>query len=180
MARQYWSSPLGPLEPTSGSAYASSTTITDVSPGATVNAIVVPGGALDLGSVVIIRSFWTASNTGTPTLLSGFYYGGVAGTALAASTAVTTTTAMSGWTWKMEYEGVVQATGTSGKIFGSGKLYVPTSLTAWTIRPIPETTPAQVTIDTTVSKIITTGLTWGTSNASNTATCQFLSVELLS
>lgn len=180
MARQYWVSTVGPIEAADGAALASSTTLTDASPGATAGAITIPGGALDLGTILRIRAFWTASNTSTPTLLSGFYYGGVAGTALAATSAVTTTTAMSGWTWRMDYEGVVQTVGTSGKIMGAGYIMVPTSLTASTYRPIPETTPAQVTIDTTVSKIVTLGLQWGTSSASNTATARFLSVELLS
>lgn len=179
MASQFWTAPIGPMASADGAAYASSTTLTDVSPGAAASPITLPGGVLQLGTQLRIRSMWTASNTATPTLLAGFYYGAVAGTALAASSAITTTTAMSGWTWIMEYFGVVQTVGTSGKIMGSGRIHVPTSLTAWTIRPIPETTPAQVTIDTTVAKAITTGLQWGASNASNTATCRMLSVETL-
>jgi hypothetical protein len=179
MAVQYWSAPVGPLGSADGTAYASSTTITDVSPGGTASPVTLPGQALQLGTILKIQAAWTASNTSTPTLLAGFYYGGTAGTALAATTAITTTTAMTNWQWFMDYEGVVQTVGTSGKIMGRGAIYVPTSLTAWTIRPIPETAMAQVTIDTTVAKAITLGLTWGTSNASNTATCKLFSVETL-
>lgn len=180
MARQYWSAPVGPLQFADGTAYASSASITDVSPGGTTSPIVIPAGSLTEGSMLIIRAAWTASNTGTPTLLSGFYYGGTAGTALAATTAITTTTAMTNWQWSMEYQGVIQSIGSSGKIMGRGHILVPTSLTAWTMRPIPETAMAQVTIDTTTSKSITLGLTWGTSSSSNTATAKFMSVELLS
>lgn len=171
--RQYWSSPLGPLQAADGTAYASSTTITDVSPGGTAGAILIPGGSLDLGTIVKMGASFTASNTGTPTLLVGFYYGGVAGTALAASTAITTTTAMTNWRWEIYLEGVVQVVGTSGKFMPlRGHILVPTSLTAWTMRPIPETALAQVTIDTSAQKILTLGATWGTNSASNTLTCR--------
>lgn len=179
MARQYWCAPMGPLGSADGTAYASSNTITDVSPGGTADPITIPGNTLQLGVTLRCHAMWTASNTSTPTLLAGFYYGGTAGTALAATTAITTTTAMSGWTWHLFYEGVIQTEGTSGKIMGAGYILVPTSLTAWTMRPIPETTPAQVTIDTTVAKSVTLGLTWGTSSSSNTATCRQMSVEVL-
>ena len=179
MGLQVWSTPQVPLQIADGTAYASSTTITDVSPGAATSPVTLPGQTLQLGTTLIIRAAWTASNTSTPTLLAGFYYGGVAGTALAATSAITTTTAMTNWQWYMEYRGVIQAVGTSGKIMGCGQIHVPTSLTAWTIRPIPETAMAQVTVDTTVAKAITLGLTWGTNSASNTATCKLFSVETL-
>ncbi len=180
MARQYWSAPAGPLQFADGTAYNTSTTITDVSPGGTTSPIVIPAGTLTEGTMMIIRAAWTASNTSTPTLLAGFYYGGTAGTALAATSAITTTTAMTSWQWYMEYHGVIQSIGSSGKIMGQGQIHVPTSLTAWTIRPIPETAMAQVTIDTSTSKSVTLGLTWGTNSGSNTATAKFMSVELLS
>jgi hypothetical protein len=64
---------------------------------------------------------WAAgqfSNTGTPTLLLGFYYGGVAGLALAATSAIITTTGAAAWPWMMHYRGVVRAVGASGQIVG--------------------------------------------------------------
>ena len=171
MAVQLWTAPLGPLQGINGAAYVSSSTITDVSPGGLANPIELPGSTLMVGSRITIDAFGTFSNTATPTLVLGFYFGGVAGIALAATTAVTTTTGATGWTWRMKYQGTVQATGTSGKILGSGRVWFPTSLTASTERIVPETTPAQVTIDTTVQKAITVGATWGTLSASNTLTC---------
>lgn len=180
MARLYYAAPLGPLQAADGTAYASSVTITDVSPGGLAGAIIIPAGSLDLGTTIKMGAAFTASNTGTPTLLIGFYYGGVAGTALAATTAITTTTAMVNWKWEIYLEGVIQAVGTSGKFMPSrGEVHVPTSLTAFTSRPIPETALAQVTIDTTLQKIITLGATWGTSSASNTLTCKHMWVETL-
>lgn len=159
-----------------GTAYASSTTLTDVNYLTTTNCV-LSASELQVGSMVHLEAWGVASNTGTPTLLLGFYYGGVAGTALAASSAITTTTAMTNWYWRIEYDGVVRTVGSTGTIMGGGKLWIPTSLTAWTHRPIPETALATVTIDTTTAKALTVGAQWGTSNASNTLTCHHFSVS---
>jgi hypothetical protein len=177
MARQYWATPIGPFHTADGAAYASSTTLTDVSP---TPPIVLPANLLELGSELEIRAAGQFSNTGTPTLLLGIYYGAVAGAALAASSAVTTTTGAAAWPWMLEYRGVVRSIGTAGSINGQGRLYLGTALTAFTTRPIPETLAARtVTIDTTTAKSITVGAQWGTSNASNTLTCNDISVKLI-
>lgn len=174
--RQYWVAPLGPLHTSDGTAYASSTTLTDVSP---APAIVIPANLLEIGSLVRMTAVGTFSNTGTPTLLLGFYYGAVAGTALAATSAVTTTTGATNWQWRLQYEGRVRTIGSTGTIMGAGQVAFATSLTAWTTRPIPETAIAAVTIDTTTAKSLTVGAQWGTSNAANTLTCKHFDVELV-
>lgn len=177
MSRQYWVAPLPPFHTADGTALATSTTLTDVS---ALPAITIPANTLELGSELEITAFGQFSNTSTPTLILGVYYGGVAGSALAASTAVTTTTAATAWPWMLEYRGVVRAVGASGSIVGQGRLYLPTSLVATTLRFIPETAAARtVTIDTTAAKAITVGAQWGTSSASNTLTCNDISVKLI-
>jgi hypothetical protein len=108
----------------------------------------------------------------------GFYYGAVAGTALAATGAITTGTATN-WLWRMEYEGRVRTTGATGTIMGAGFLSLGTSLTAASVATLPGTALAAVTIDTTVAKQITTGATWSAASASNTLTCHHFSVELI-
>lgn len=174
--RQYWVAPLSPLHSADGAAYASSTTLTDVSP--TPN-ITIPANLLEVGSLLRICAVGKFSNTSTPTLLLGFYYGAVAGTALAATSAITTTTGATNWQFRLEYEGRVRSVGSSGTIMGAGWLDLATSLTAVTHRPIPETALATVTIDTTAAKAITLGAQWGTSSASNTLTCTHFDVELV-
>lgn len=175
--RQYWISPLPPFHNADGAAYASSTTLTDVSP---TPPIVLPANLLEIGSELEIEAAGSFSNTGTPTLLLGFYYGGVAGAALAASSAVTTTTGAASWPWHLRYRGVVRSNGTSGSINGQGRLYLGTALTTFTTRAIPETLAARtVTIDTTAAKAITVGAQWGTSSASNTLTVNDISVKLV-
>jgi hypothetical protein len=177
MPRNYWVAPIPPLHIADGTAYASSTTLTDVSP---TPPKVIPANQLELGSELEIDAYGLFSNTATPTLLLGLYYGAVAGAALAASSAITTTTGAASWPWILRYRGKVRAVGTSGSINGQGVLYLGTALTAFTVRPIPETLATRtVAIDTTVAKSITVGAQWGTSSASNTLTCNDLSVRLV-
>jgi hypothetical protein len=177
MSRQYWVAPVPPFHTADGAAYASSVTLTDVSP---TPPITLPGySLLEPGYEVEIEASGSFSNTGTPTLLLGIYYGGVAGLALAKSSAVTTATGTS-LPWEMRYRGVVRAVGAAGQINGRGRLYLGTALTLFTVRPIPETLAERtVTIDTTIAKIITVGAQWGTSSASNTLTVNDISVKLV-
>jgi len=174
--RQYWNAPIGPFHIAAGTALASSTTLTDISP--TPN-ITQPANLLEPGSTLHIRAFGTFSNTSTPTLLLGFYYGAVAGTALAATSAITTTTGATNWAWRMEWTGRVRTNGSTGTIMGQGWIDLGTALTSVTHRPIPETALATVTIDTTTAKALTVGAQWGTNSASNTITCHHLDVELV-
>jgi hypothetical protein len=180
VTRQYWVAPVGPFHTADGTALATSTTLTDVSP--TPN-ITLPGNMLELGSELELWAAGEFSNAAatTPTLLLGFYFGGVAGVSLASSSAVATATgALTGIPWEIYYRGVVRAVGTSGSINGQGWLHLGTSLTAFSVRPIPETKAARtVTIDTTTSKAITVGAQWGTSSASNTLTVNDISVKLV-
>lgn len=177
MSRQYWVAPIPPFHIADGAAYASSVTLTDVSP--TPN-ITLPANLLEIGTEIEISAMGQFSTTGTPTLLLGFYYGGVAGTALAASSAITTGTGAAAWPFILRYRGVIRAVGSSGSINGQGELLLGTSLTAFTVRPIPETAAARtVTIDTTAAKAITLGAQWGTSSASNTLTANDISVRLI-
>lgn len=177
MARQYWVTPVPPFHNTDGTALATSTTLTDVSP---APQITLPANLLEIGSEIEVEAAGQFSNTGTPTLLLGVYYGGVAGVALAASSAVTTTTGAAAWPWQLRYRGVVRSMGSTGTINGQGRLYLGTALTAFTVRPIPETLAARtVTIDTTTAKAITVGAQWGTSSASNTLTVNDISVKLV-
>lgn len=178
MPRQYWSAPLPPLHVADGAAYASSVTLTDVSRAPQKQLAAMQ---LEEGTELELMGHGHFSNTGTPTLLLGFYYGGVAGVALAATSAITTTTGAASWPFQLYYRGRVRATGTSGSINGQGWVNLGTSLTAFTHRPLPETLAARtVTIDTTIVKNLTLGAQWGTSSASNTLTCTDLSVRLIS
>jgi|SRR6185503_14000229 len=135
------------------------------------------GGTLQGGAQIRVKGWGVMSNTGTPTVILGLYLGGVAGTALVVSTAKTTTTAMTNWPFNFEYQGRVQAGGTAGSIIGWGKWYLPTSATVQTTILWPETAPAAIgSLDLTVNKMLTLGVTWGASSASNTVTLHDMQV----
>lgn len=176
MARTLYVAPIPPLNLNAGTALANNAALTDVSP---TPAIVLPANQLDVGMVLRMTAFGVFSNTATPTLLLGFYYGGVAGVALGATGAITTTTAASNWLWRIEYEGRVRSVGASGTIMGAGMSLLGTALTTDQTNTIPGTALATVTVDTTTAKSLTVGAQWGTASASNTLTCHHFSVELI-
>lgn len=176
MARTLYVAPIPPLNVSAGTALANSVTLTDISP---APQIVVPANALDNGQILRLKAFGVLSTTVTPTILAGFYWGGVAGTALAASAAITTGSGVTNVPWELEYEGRVRTTGTGGTIMGRGTFQLGTSVSAVTVNPIPATALATVTIDTTTAKVISVGAQWGTANASNTITCHHFGVELI-
>jgi hypothetical protein len=173
MPSNLWTAPAPPLLPGTSVAQNTFTSAKDIPEGESTAGgfSIIYGGQLQAGTYIDIEAFGVASNTATPTLILGVYYGLVAGTALAVSAAKTTTTAMSNWEWHLWYTGRVVSVGTSGSIIGSGYWRLPTSLTAWTEFRLPETAPAAVTIDTTVNKQISIGATWSASSASNSITC---------
>lgn len=174
--RSYYVAPIPPFHTADGTALANSTTLTDVS---APPPNVLPGNLLEQGSEIELFAFGQFSTTATPTLLLGFYFGGVAGVALGATAATTTGTATA-WPWMMHYRGVVRSVGTAGSIVGQGWCKLGTSLTAFSTLALPATAAARtVTIDTTAAKSVTVGAQWGTASASNTLTCNDISVKLI-
>lgn len=122
-------------------------------------------------SIIELIAEGTLSATGTPTILIGFYWGGIAGISLANNVAIATGTNPAAWRWRLEYEGVVRTAGPTGTIIGGGTLLLGTSLTVFSVIPISGIAQATVTIDTTVAKSLTVGAQWGTANAANLITC---------
>jgi len=177
MARTLYVAPVPPLNATAGTALANSVTLTDISP---APQIILPANLLDVGQVLRLKAFGVFSTTVTPTLLEGFYWGGVtAATPLAATAAVATASGVTNVPWHLEYEGRVRSTGTAGTIMGAGFEYRGTAVGTGNFLPIPVTALATVTINTTVAQPLTVGAQWGTQSASNTITCHHFSVELI-
>lgn len=176
MPMQSWEAHIGgPAPGVAGTALASSTTLTDISP---APQITMPANFLDyVGACCRLTSFGVFSTTGTPTLLLGFYYGGVAGTAIAATAASATGSGVTNVPFRLEYTFTVRSIGATGTIIGQGFALIGTAVTAVGTTPLPVTALATVTIDTTAAKAITTGAQWGTNSASNTITCHGHTVE---
>lgn len=174
MPTQTWTAVLTPNYIADGAAYASSNTLTDVSP--TPN-LIIPAMYLELGNVLEVRASGRFSTTGTPTLNLGVYYGGVAGTALCTTGTVTSASGASNVTFDLTATLTVRSIGSSGSIFATGRVHGIASPTAVMM---PASAPAVTSsLDTTAAKALTVGATWGTNNASNTLTVhQFVVTQL--
>lgn len=173
--RQSWVAPLNDWPNTGpGTALASSTSLTDIT---AAPQCTIPANFLTVGSTLEVEAWGKFSNTSTPTLLLGVYWGAIAGTKLAATGATTTTTGATNWPWRIRYVGVVQSIGATGTILGAGTVLLGTSLTAYSSIPIDASAIAAVTIDTTAAKQVTVGAQWGTNSASNTITLSGFSVS---
>ena len=170
-----WSSLLNSPGLGAGAAYASSTTITDISP---APQFTLPANFLQVGSWLRFRAFGVISTTATPTIILGIYYGAVAGTALGATAAFTLGSGITNCPWHLELDTVIRTTGSTGTAMSHGNAYFGTAVTAIADAvPIPSTALATVTIDTTAAKVLSVGATWSANSASNTMTCHGYTIE---
>lgn len=179
MSRQYWNETLA-WATSSGTAVANSVTETILFPNVTI-----PANYLSDGRCLRIRAFGAYGTTATPTLTFSVRWGGVAGTVIAKSTAVTTTSAVGGGAsmtapWSAEILIQVRTNGATGTLMTNGEviLFTSTAGTAGTVTnygmPIPicsgstgGTTPVAVTADLTTDTALSFTATWGTANSAN-------------
>lgn len=173
MPGMFWSTRLNSPGQGAGAAYNTSIALTDVSPAPQLQ---LPAGFLQFGSLLRVTAKGAFSTTGTPTLLLGCYYGGVAGVALGAIGATATGSGAANWLWELEATIECITSGSAGSVRVLGHVDLGTSTTAMSRIPLlaPQTA---VTVDTTTAKAITAGAQWGTSSASNTLTCEQFIVE---
>jgi hypothetical protein len=166
-----------PYQSTNGTPLANSTTATDISP---APQLTVPANFYYVGQLWRARAWGIYSTTGTPNLTIGFYYGGAAGTALAATAATATGAAVSNLMWHAEATFRVTSLGASGTILGFGLCHgIAATASTPVLMPTSSSSGNSVTINTTTANTWTCGATWGTSNTSNTITCYFFQLELL-
>lgn len=107
-----------------------------------------------------------ASTTGTPTLTIRVRLGGVAGSVIAAFTAVTTSSAIAGRGWRVDGSLFPIALGASGTWAGGATLTHHLSSTAGVVQH--ELTDAAVTRDSTSSQALVVTAQWSAASASNT------------
>lgn len=192
MPQTLWSAPLPPLNAASISP-AIAAALTDISPAE----IVILPGQLNLGTRIRLVAYgeYTATSA-TPTLILGFYMNqvgtaiGTTAAALAASAATAVSATATAWPWRLEYTGRVTALtgpadGANAVVNGSGQVFLPSSLTAWTGSPIPVTsalrTVAQTAtgLNTLTAQKLMVGSTWSTVTGVTSLTCEELTCELL-
>jgi hypothetical protein len=174
--------PLTPLHIADGAAFNTFTTFQDVSP---VPQLVLPQQMMDAGLELYLYANGEFSTTGTPTLSIGFWFNGAAGAAptsiLAQTTTTTTGSGAAAWPWEAWWRGRLRAIGTSASFKGVGGINLGTSLTAYSLIPMPTTQAARtVTVDTTANRAVGVGAAWGTSSASNSITVYTLSALAVS
>jgi hypothetical protein len=177
MPLQSWESVLNVPGLGAGTALASSTSATDISP---APQLTLPAGYLYVGQRLRLVGYGIFSTTGTPNLTLGGYYGGVAGTLLAGTGTVATGNNAASWPWRLQLEIYVRSLGASGTVWCNGLVSLGTSLTAMSQLWIPNSQTQPITINTTTANALTIGATWGTSSSSNTITCEDAYIEAIS
>ena len=176
MPYQAWEACVNSPGEGAGTALANSTSATDISPAPQYMSQTY--GAMYVGQRWRLTAYGIFSTTGTPTLLLGFYYGGVAGTALITSAATTTASGASNLWWQIQALMEVRTLGSSGTVWSQGWLDLATTATAASRIPLANTSQA-VTVNTTTNSALTCGATWGTASSSNTITCEGMVIEQL-
>ncbi len=173
MGQQLWTNPLAVAPIADGAAYASSTSLTQISP--TPDVIVKPNTA-SIGQVLRVSAFGRVSTTATPTLLIAPYWGGVGGVLmLTGAAAITCGSGITNLTWTFEATFTIRSIGSSGTIIGAARIGGISGANA--VDFSPASAPTVATIDTTAGKALVLGATWGTNSGSNTITVHGYSVE---
>ncbi len=176
MALQRWMQAYAWSE-TSGTAIANTVTETIIFPDVTVRA----NDINYVGAKLRLTAAGQYSSTVTPTLTFSMRWGGVAGTLICKSPAITVGSSVTAALWYLQALLEVRSSGSSGTIIGDGQVIV-FSTTAPTVgsatgapavSPMANggaATPATVTANLTADTALSLTATWGTASASNTLT----------
>lgn len=127
----------------------------------------IPANDALAGTAYRFTAQGVASTTGTPTLTIRVRLGGTSGAVIAAFTAVTTGSAISGRGWRVEGSLVSLTPGSSGTWVGGASLSH--HLASTTGATQSELTDAAVTRDSTADQPLVVTAQWSASSASNTA-----------
>ncbi len=179
MSRQFWSETIA-WATASGTAVNTTTTETILFPN-----ITIPANYLQDGRLLRLKAMGAYGTTSTPTMILGLRWGGVAGTQIAKSSTLTTTSGTGGGAsmtamWELEILIQVRSNGSAGTLMSNGTatFFTSSNPTAGTVtnygQPIAMasgatggTTPVAVTVDLTADTALALTATWGTNSASN-------------
>jgi hypothetical protein len=182
MSRQFWSETIA-WATASGTAITTSAVETILFPNITIPANFMQDGR---ALAFYATGAWGTVVTATKTLTIRLRWGGVAGTALAATVPVALGTVAQGSgatrtaVWTLEGEIQTRSNGTSGTLFTSGTFTLNTAATP-TLQTVTDyglvlalasgatggTTPVIATVDLTADTALSMTATWGTSDAAN-------------
>lgn len=167
MSRQYWSEGLT-WATSDGTAVANTTTETIVFPN-----VIIPANYMQDGRTLRLRAFGKLSTTGTPTSTFTIRWGGVSGTILAVTEAITNANNAANVIWSLEAFITTRTNGSSGTLFVTGEVMVNTTTTANVSQNFGVSgfdAPAAVTVDLTADTALSLTTTWSAASSSNTLT----------
>jgi hypothetical protein len=184
MSRQFWGETLA-WATNSGTAVASTAVETIIFPN-----ITIPANYLQDGRCLRLRIFGQYSTTGTPTLIFGLRWGGVAGTLLCKTAACTTPSGVTAACWDLDIIIQTRSNGSTGTLMANGtaRLFAAVAGTVASatgeglVTPMTAggvVTPAAVTCDLTADTALAITATWSASSASNTLTGLNYTLEAL-
>lgn len=176
MSRQFWNETLS-WATSDGAAIHTTTTETIIFPN-----ITIPANYMQDARTLRIRAFGKLSTTGTPTGTWALRWGGVSGTILATTEAVTMGSGVTNVNWALELIVQTRSNGSSGTLFTMGELAVHTSSTAVAANVFGVSgfdAPAAVTVDLTVDTALSLTFDWSANSASNTLTGHIYTIETL-
>ena len=183
MSRQFWTETIT-WATASGAAVANTTSETILFPN-----ITIPGNFLQDGRSLRLVAFGQYSTTATPTLIFTLRWGGVAGTVICKTAAVTLpTVTAAGWMHQIYI--TTRSNGSVGTIMGNGIAHVFAGVAATVAASTGAAadtpfmnggvlTPAVATIDLTADTALSLTATWSAASASNTTTGLNYTIEAL-
>jgi hypothetical protein len=176
MSKQSWQESLA-WATADGTAVANTTTETVIFPNVTI-----PGNYMQDGRVLRLRAFGKLSTTGTPTIIFAIRWGGVSGTLLATTEAITCANGAANTAWSLEAIVQTRTNGSSGTLLVMGDVVVnltASTNTSGTFGVSGFDAPAAVTVDLTVDTALSLTADWSAASASNTLTGMAYTVESL-
>ena len=142
----------------------------------------IPANYMADGRVLRLRCFGKLSTTGTPTMTFSIRWGGVAGTLLAVTEAMTMGSGVANVNWELNAIIQTRANGATGSLLVMGFAQIHTSATAIVTNTFGVSgydAPAAVTADLSIDKALSVTATWSASSASNTLTGMMYLLESL-
>lgn len=176
MSRQYWSE-LVQTETSAATAVANTTTETVLFPDVTI-----PANYMQDGRVLRMRAFGQVSTTATPTMTWAIRWGGVSGTILWQSEALTMASGAASFNWEVEVLIQTRTNGSSGTLIAMGEVMVNTSTSANLSQVVSisgSDLPAAATVDLTTNQGLSITAKWSAASASNTITGHIRTLEAL-
>lgn len=176
MSRQFWSEPVD-WKTVAGTALANTTT-----EGLLHSVLTLPPNYLQSDRIIRVRGFGSISTTGSPTFIWAMRLGGLAGTVIWQTEALTQGTTQTNLNWALEVVIQTRSAGPTGTVICMGEVSWQTTTTACSAHVASVSggdAPAATTVDTTIAQDLALTGDWSAASASNTATCHILFHEAL-